>query len=82
MKFVYFFGCGFADGNASMKAELGGKGANLAEMTSLKLPVPAGITISTKVCLDFLKEESSFSSEVKAEVESALRKTEEAMESK
>lgn len=82
MKFVYFFGCGFADGNASMKAELGGKGANLAEMTSLKLPVPAGFTISTKVCLDFLKEEGLFSSEVRHEIESALRKTEEAMGAK
>jgi pyruvate, orthophosphate dikinase len=82
MKFVYFFGCGFADGNASMKAELGGKGANLAEMTTLKLPVPAGFTISTKVCLDYLKEEGSFSSEVKGEVESALRKMEEAMSAK
>ncbi len=82
MKFVYFFGCGVADGNASMKAELGGKGANLAEMTSLKLPVPAGFTISTKVCLDFLKEEGNFSPEVKKQIEESLRKTEEAMGAK
>lgn len=82
MKFVYYFGNGHADGNASMKSELGGKGANLAEMTSLKLPVPAGFTISTKVCLDYLDAEKSFSVDIKNEVLSALRKTEEAMGAK
>ncbi|KKP38316.1 MAG: pyruvate phosphate dikinase, pyruvate,orthophosphate dikinase [Candidatus Peregrinibacteria bacterium GW2011_GWF2_33_10] len=55
MKYFYFFGEGHAEGNADMKAELGGKGANLAEMTNLGLPVPAGFTISTKCCLEFLK---------------------------
>ncbi len=50
MKHVYFFGGGEAEGNSSMKNELGGKGANLAEMTSLGVPVPPGFTITTDVC--------------------------------
>ncbi len=49
-KYVYYFGNGKADGSARMKALLGGKGANLAEMTNLGLPVPPGFTISTEVC--------------------------------
>ena len=49
-KYVYFFGKGKAEGRAEMKALLGGKGANLAEMINIGLPVPAGFTISTEVC--------------------------------
>ena len=49
-KYVYFFGGGKADGKADMKDLLGGKGANLAEMTNIGLPVPAGFTITTEVC--------------------------------
>ena len=49
-KLVYFFGEGKADGNTRMKDLLGGKGANLAEMTNLGIPVPAGFTISTGAC--------------------------------
>ena len=49
-QFVYFFGNGKAQGDATMKDELGGKGANLAEMTNLGIPVPPGFTISTEVC--------------------------------
>ncbi len=49
-KFVYFFGKGKAEGNAGMKSLLGGKGANLAEMTNLGIPVPAGFTITTETC--------------------------------
>ncbi|MFA6508019.1 MAG: PEP/pyruvate-binding domain-containing protein, partial [Treponemataceae bacterium] len=49
-KYVYFFGEGKADGDAKMKDLLGGKGANLAEMTNLGIPVPPGFTISTDVC--------------------------------
>ena len=48
-QFVYFFGDGKAEGDAKMKNELGGKGANLAEMTNLGIPVPPGFTISTEV---------------------------------
>ncbi len=47
---IYFFGAGIAEGRAEMRNLLGGKGANLAEMASLKLPVPPGFTISTQVC--------------------------------
>ena len=49
-KYVYFFGSGKADGKADMKKLLGGKGANLAEMTNIGLPVPAGFTLTTEVC--------------------------------
>lgn len=49
-KYVYSFGNGKAEGNANMRAELGGKGANLAEMATIGLPVPPGFTISTDVC--------------------------------
>ncbi|RKX48983.1 MAG: hypothetical protein DRP38_03700, partial [Thermotogae bacterium] len=49
-KYVYFFANGKADGNARMKDILGGKGANLAEMTNLGIPVPPGFTISAEVC--------------------------------
>ena len=54
-KRVYFFGGGKAEGNQKMKVLLGGKGANLAEMTNLGVPVPAGFTIATKVCDEYYK---------------------------
>ena len=54
MKRVYFFGNGKADGTAKDKNLLGGKGANLAEMTNLGIPVPPGFTITTKVCIHFM----------------------------
>ncbi len=57
MKNVYFFGEGHADGNAHMKDVLGGKGANLAEMTNLGVPVPPGFTISAKLCLKYVEEQ-------------------------
>jgi pyruvate,orthophosphate dikinase len=57
MKNVYFFGEGHADGNAQMKDTLGGKGANLAEMTNLGIPVPPGFTISAKLCLQYVEEQ-------------------------
>ena len=55
MKYVYFFGAGRADGNGEMKELLGGKGAGLAEMTRIGLPVPAGFTITTESCDHYLK---------------------------
>ncbi len=82
MSFVYFFGSGYADGNASMKSELGGKGANLAEMTALGLPVPAGFTISTRVCLEYIRDGASFSRELMNQIETALKKTEDSMGAK
>ena len=54
-KYVYFFGGGKAEGAADMKALLGGKGANLADMTSIGLPVPPGFTITTEACAFFDK---------------------------
>ena len=59
MKNVYFFGEGRADGNATMKDTLGGKGANLAEMTNLGIPVPPGFTISAKLCSGSLPDKKS-----------------------
>ncbi|NDE85775.1 MAG: hypothetical protein EB056_07140, partial [Verrucomicrobia bacterium] len=53
VKYVYSFGNGKADGNGKMKSLLGGKGANLAEMTRIRLPVPPGFTITTEVCTYF-----------------------------
>ena len=59
MKYVYFFGAGKAEGNGTMKELLGGKGAGLAEMTRIGLPVPAGFTIT--VCLYRLNSPCPFS---------------------
>ena len=79
--YVYFFGGGKAEGNAGMKNELGGKGANLAEMTNLGILVPAGFTISTEVCTYYMKNEK-YPTELKGEVEEALSRTEKIMEAK
>ena len=75
---MYFFGAGHAQGNASMKNELGGKGANLAEMTNIGLPVPAGFTLSTQVCMDYVKT-GFFSELLISEVKKALQMTEKVM---
>ena len=72
-KYVYFFGKGRADGNAEMKNLLGGKGANLAEMTSIGLPVPPGFTISTEVCTEFYKNNQNYPAGLKEKVEANLR---------
>jgi pyruvate,orthophosphate dikinase len=68
-KFVYYFGEGKADGNGKMKPLLGGKGANLAEMTRIGLPVPPGFTISTEVCTYFYAHNRSYPRAMQAEVE-------------
>jgi pyruvate,orthophosphate dikinase len=81
-KYVYFFGNGKADGKADMKNLLGGKGANLAEMTNIGLPVPAGFTLTTEVCTYYYANGNSYPPELKAEVEGAMKKTEEAMGAK
>lgn len=78
-KYVYFFGGGKADGRADMKELLGGKGANLAEMTNINLPVPAGFTITTEVCTYYYANNKQYPVELKAEVEEALKKTEQVM---
>ena len=69
---VYSFGGGDADGDASMKNLLGGKGANLAEMAKLGLPVPPGFTISTAVCTAYYELERDYPATLKGEVEAAL----------
>src|SRR5438477_8436343 len=75
-KYVYYFGDGHADGSGKMKPLLGGKGANLAEMTRIGLPVPPGFTITTEVCSYFYAHNRSYPSQLKAEVEAALAKVE------
>jgi pyruvate,orthophosphate dikinase len=81
-KYVYFFGAGKADGRADMKELLGGKGANLAEMTNIGLPVPAGFTLTTEVCTYYYAHDRQYPPDLKAQVEEALRKTEQAMGAK
>ncbi|HHQ47800.1 MAG TPA: hypothetical protein ENK19_02845, partial [Acidobacteria bacterium] len=76
-KNVYFFGGGSAEGKAEMKDLLGGKGANLAEMAGLGLPVPAGFTITTEVCTYYYQHGGSYPESLQAEVESALARVEE-----
>ncbi|MEZ5837770.1 MAG: pyruvate, phosphate dikinase [Geminicoccaceae bacterium] len=71
-KWVYGFGGGKAEGRSDMKALLGGKGANLAEMSSLGLPVPPGFTISTDVCSHYYAHERSYPESLASEVEEAV----------
>ena len=78
-KMVYFFGGGKADGNAKMKELLGGKGANLAEMATLGVPVPPGFTITTEVCTYYYDNKKTYPTGLKEEVAKALTKTESIM---
>ena len=71
-KYVYYFGDGKADGAGSMKPLLGGKGANLAEMTRIGLPVPPGFTITTEVCTHFSENKHNYPRGLNVEVEAAL----------
>jgi len=68
MKYVYFFGAGKAEGTGEMRDLLGGKGAGLAEMTRIGLPVPAGFTITTETCDSYLKHDHKYPKELRAEV--------------
>jgi len=81
-KNVYFFGGGKADGEAKMKETLGGKGANLAEMANLGMPVPPGFTISTDVCAAYYEGGRTYSQSVKDEVAAGLKKLESMMKKK
>jgi pyruvate,orthophosphate dikinase len=81
-KYVYYFGDAHADGTGKMKPLLGGKGANLAEMTRIGLPVPPGFTITTEVCSYFYAHNRSYPQQLKAEVESALAKVEKSVGNK
>ena len=75
-RWVYAFGGGKADGDASMKNLLGGKGANLAEMSALGLPVPPGFTITTECCTHFYASDRKYPDDLKAQVDKALAKVE------
>jgi pyruvate,orthophosphate dikinase len=78
-KYVYTWGNGKADGNGSMKPLLGGKGANLAEMTRIQLPVPPGFTITTEVCTYFYDHKKTYPPELQAQVEAGVRNMEKIM---
>ncbi|MGA9795407.1 MAG: pyruvate, phosphate dikinase [Rhizomicrobium sp.] len=73
-KWVYGFGGGVSDGEAGMKNLLGGKGANLAEMSNLRLPVPPGFTITTEVCTYYYAHGETYPADLKAAVDAALAK--------
>lgn len=77
-KYVFFFGDGKADGNASQKNLLGGKGANLAEMVNLSIPVPPGFTISTEVCSYFYEHQKNYPASLREEIDANILKLEKA----
>ena len=82
-KYVYTFGDKKAEGNATMKNLLGGKGANLAEMNLIGVPVPAGFTITTEVCTLYnQKGKDAVVELIKADVEAGIAETEQAMNEK
>jgi pyruvate,orthophosphate dikinase len=78
-KYVYSFGGGSAEGRAEMKELLGGKGANLAEMSVIGIPVPPGFTITTEVCASYYDRDRQLPEEVKPQVEASLSRMEEAV---
>ncbi|MDA7705438.1 pyruvate, phosphate dikinase [Rickettsiales bacterium] len=75
-KFVYNFGDGKSEGDASMKNLLGGKGANLAEMSNLELPVPPGFTVTTEVCDAYYKNDRNFPKELQSQINESIAKIE------
>ncbi|MEE9465263.1 MAG: pyruvate, phosphate dikinase, partial [Candidatus Neomarinimicrobiota bacterium] len=79
MKWVYTFGEGQADGRADMKNLLGGKGANLAEMTSMGIPVPPGFTLTTEVCNEYFKHDRAWPDGLEEQVLEALKQSERIM---
>ena len=81
-KWVYEFGNGIAEGRAEMQNLLGGKGANLAEMSNLGLPVPPGFTITTELCAAFYSADQTYPDDLKSQVEKALANIEIAVGSK
>ena len=82
MKYVYLFGNGAADGTAKMKNTLGGKGANLAEMNHLGIPVPPGFTITTEVCSYYYDNDKKLPDSLDSQLKDALSQTENIMGSK
>jgi len=81
-RYVYYFGEGHADGAGKMKPLLGGKGANLAEMTRIGLPVPPGFTITTEVCTYFYEHKRTYPPQLEAQVTAALAKIEKSVDKK
>jgi pyruvate, orthophosphate dikinase len=81
-KYVYTFGDGKAEGKADMKLLLGGKGANLAEMSNLGIPVPAGFTISTDICTEYYESGGKYSEELKKQVKDGVEHVEKIMGAK
>src|SRR6186997_1731149 len=81
-KYVYSFGDGKAEGEAKQKNLLGGKGANLAEMCRIGLPVPAGFTITTEVCTYYYANGRQYPPELKGQVEEAIGQIEKIMGAK
>ena len=75
-KRVYFFGGGKAEGNKDMKNLLGGKGANLAEMTNIGVPVPPGFTITTEVCTEFYQNGGKLPKDLDTDIPAAVAKME------
>ncbi|HWZ94162.1 MAG TPA: pyruvate, phosphate dikinase [Opitutaceae bacterium] len=78
-KYVYSWGAGKADGNGSMKALLGGKGANLAEMSRIGLPVPAGFTVSTEVCTYYYANKRTYPAALQAQIADGIARIEKIM---
>ena len=78
-KYVYFFGAGKADGKGHMKDLLGGKGAGLAEMTNIGVPVPSGFTITTDVCRYYYANKQKLPKELEAQQKAAMEKLQKAM---
>ena len=78
-KWVYSFGAGHNEGRADMRNLLGGKGANLAEMASIDLPVPPGFTITTELCTEFYKNNRNYPGDLDAQVQEALTRIEQAV---
>src|SRR5437667_4494186 len=78
-KYVYLFGNKRADGNGAMKALLGGKGANLAEMTRIGLPVPPGFTITTEVCTYYYANKRAYPKDLQPQIEAGLDNMEKIM---
>ena len=81
-KYVYLFGNKKADGDGSMKPLLGGKGANLAEMTRIGLPVPPGFTITTEVCTYFYAHKNTYPKELQAQMDAGMANVEKIMGTK
>ena len=81
-KYVYFFGAGESDGDATMRTLLGGKGANLAEMSNLGVPVPPGFTISTEVCKLYYENDKRYPTGLDRQIDENLAKLEAALDAK